>query len=85
MLTVAGLDCAVRQLDQMERKTTLVVCQNTLVAQWADEVKKYAPNLKVCSGASNVCHQLLLFIERAPPAAPRAYSDRRYPMTEACR
>jgi len=30
-----------------ESKTTLVICQNTLVAQWADELRKYAPGLRV--------------------------------------
>jgi len=31
---------------QGECKATLIVCQNTLVAQWADEVRKFAPRLK---------------------------------------
>ena len=29
------------------KKTTLIIVQNTLVQQWADEVQKYAPKLKV--------------------------------------
>ena len=38
---------------QLRLKATLVVCNNTLVQQWEDEVKKFAPNLRVETFYSN--------------------------------
>lgn len=38
---------------QLRLKGTLVVCNNTLVQQWEDEVKKFAPNLRVETFYSN--------------------------------
>lgn len=41
------------QSDQLRLKGTLVVCNNTLVQQWEDEVRRFAPNLRVETFYSN--------------------------------
>ena len=38
---------AAREQDTLDFKCTIVIVNNTLVQQWADELKKYAPSLEV--------------------------------------